>query len=399
MPPIRRYQGRDALGRLAPVLAQRALVPAPLFFMEPDYLASGSEGPSPGALVAYQDEEPVAFMPFAMRRGLLPYRIGAVTVARLPYRQLRLMGYHGLGNDHRTLLDEFFKYLTQALRSSYDVVTLSELPRHDPLAEYLLNPPSSVARSFQVVNRVMDSYRTAVGGSFESYLRGQFSSKTRNTLRRKLRQLNDAAGGEVRMRVFTAAEEVPFFLRDAEQVARNTYQWRLGYDVVSATPRLRKKLTHLARSRRLRGYILYAREAPQAYCLGLLHQRKLVQEIIGYDERFAKSSPGTLLLYRILEDLFESKVADELDYGAGFAEYKQMFATSNPMVVYSKMYLNETYPRFLWGLDSSLRWVVANSKPWVARLRRRFLRSPSPEPAITSGHELKTTAPEKVSVT
>ncbi|MBX6311519.1 MAG: GNAT family N-acetyltransferase [Isosphaeraceae bacterium] len=368
---VRCHEGRDAVGDLTAPLAAAGLLPMPILAMDPEYLATGLEGDHPAALVAYDEACPVAYLPFLIRRGRFPIRLGPLALGRLPYRQLRLFGYRGHGDDHRVILDLFFDRLIRDYGCRYDVALVSEWPIDDPLADYLSQAPWPAGRSLRVESRVLDSYRVAIAGTFEGYWQRRFTTKTRNTIRRKLRKLDDSAAGQVSTRVYTTADQVEEFLRDAESVARRSYQWRRGYEVLRASPAEHRRLAHLAQRGQWRGYILFVRDAPCAYCQGTVYARKFDYEIPGYDERFERLNPGTVLLYKILEDLFASGVADELDFGAGPAEYKRLFATSNPMVLYANLYPNRAYARLLRGLDAGCRWLAATGKAWGVRLRRR----------------------------
>jgi CelD/BcsL family acetyltransferase involved in cellulose biosynthesis len=365
---VRLHDGADALRGLAGSLATAGLLPAPSLAMDPEYLAAGLEGDHPSALVAYDAGRPVAYLPFLIRRGTLPLRVGPATLVRMPYRQLRLFGYRGAMEDPRGALDPLFSELMRRFGRRFDIAMASELADDDPLAAYLSKPPGPVAGVLRVEHKVLDSYRVAVAGTFEDYWRSRFSAKTRNTILRKLRLLENEAPGRVDFRIYTEACQVDAFLRSAEEVARRSYQWRRGYHVVKETGRERRRLEHLARRGQWRGYLLFVRDEPCAYCLGTVYGRKFDYDVPGYDERMARLSPGTVLLYRILEDLFASGMADELDFGAGPAEYKRLFATSNPSVVYLSLYPPRAYPCLLKAMETGCRRLAAVGKTWTGRV-------------------------------
>jgi hypothetical protein len=54
------------------------------------HLAEAFEGDEPTALVGYDAERPVAYMPFSIRPGRFHFRVRNSTLLRFPYRQLRL---------------------------------------------------------------------------------------------------------------------------------------------------------------------------------------------------------------------------------------------------------------------------------------------------------------------
>jgi CelD/BcsL family acetyltransferase involved in cellulose biosynthesis len=368
---IRCHEGPQAVGELTPLLAAEGLLPPPMIAMDPAYLAAGLEGDNPAILVAYRGERPVAFMPFAVRRAKFAYRLGPLKLAKLPYRQLRLMGCVAIDPNEVAVFDALMKYISGALRRRYDVAFAAELPADDPFAVYLSQPPSWLLREMAIERREMDSYRIRIEGAFEGYLQGRFSGKTRKKLRRKAEEFEQSVQGQVSVRSYTGVDDVASFLRDAESVARHTYQVRRGFETVADTPAMRRKLEHFARRGVLCCYILFGGDSPYAFQYGFIDRRRYQCETTGYDERASAFSPGTVLLYRILEDLFAGGLVDELDFGAGPGEYKRMFATTNSSVVYADMYLKRPYSRLLRGLDRGSKRLSAALKTWVGRWQNR----------------------------
>lgn len=76
-----------------------------------------------------------------------------------------------------------------------------------------------------------------------------------------------------------------------------------------------------------RGYLLKLNGQAIAFAWCRHREGRLIYEIIGYLPQYAEYSPGTVLLYLILEDLFSLKKYEALDFGVGEAQYKSMFAT------------------------------------------------------------------------
>jgi hypothetical protein len=63
-------------------------------------------------------------------------------------------------------------------------------------------------------------------GTFDEYLK-RFSSKSRSTLRRKVRKFAKLCGGEPTWRTYRTPKEMEEFYRLAREVSRRTYQERL----------------------------------------------------------------------------------------------------------------------------------------------------------------------------
>src|SRR4051812_39085339 len=88
-----RYTGSEALRKLSAPLRAAGLLPAPIIEMDPEFLSEGFEGKEPGALVAYRDDRPVAYLPYILRSIKFRVLFGPTRFGRFPCRQLVLYGY------------------------------------------------------------------------------------------------------------------------------------------------------------------------------------------------------------------------------------------------------------------------------------------------------------------
>ena len=90
-------------------------------------------------------------------------------------------------------------------------------------------PPLHVHQ--QAICYVTNQYRhftvDVVRGGFNDYLATNFSSKTRATLRRKLRQFESHCGGVIDFRSYATPDEIVEFLSLASIVSAKSYQERL----------------------------------------------------------------------------------------------------------------------------------------------------------------------------
>lgn len=76
----------------------------------------------------------------------------------------------------------------------------------------------------------------------------------------------------------------------------------------------------------LRSFVLMVGAEPAAFALCYQGGGALVYDQIGYNRRWARHSPGTLLLHRLIERLYEHECPACLDFGEGDAEYKRNLA-------------------------------------------------------------------------
>ena len=148
-----------------------------------------------------------------------------------------------------------------------------------------------------------------------------FKSKTRSTLRRKLRQF-----GECRLERISQPEQVAHFLEQAQQVSRNTWQYEMLGERIQNDYAELAQFTLLATEGSLRSYLLWKDDEPLSFLYATQHNGVLNYEEVGYDRRFRKQAPGQMLLMKVLEELYDDDPPRVFDFGGGDAEYKRIFS-------------------------------------------------------------------------
>lgn len=371
---IVRHAGCDALRKLACPLRSVGLLPAPVIEMEPEFLAEGFGGKDPFALVAYRGGQPVAYLPCVLRRINIP--VGPTGLGRFPCRQLVLYGYASKDEDATSILDVLLNRLLED-HGGWHVAQVFDLAVDIPLAERV----SRILQSdpgHRAVGRVFDTLQIDLSETFEQYLADRFTKKTRYNLKREVRLLEEAESGRVVTKVYTSPDEVGDFLRNAQQIARRTYQWRLGFYTIDASPYFSGRLECTARHEKMRSYILFIRDVPAAYCLGTIRWGEFSYDVVGYDPKFARLNPGKVLLYNILKDLHAQRVVGRVDFGRGITDYKQLFANASRQMLDASFYAPGIYPHVLRMLsaaaDSGYQWLRPLIKPLMPYIKHKFQR-------------------------
>ncbi len=150
---------------------------------------------------------------------------------------------------------------------------------------------------------------------------GQFSKKTLQTFRRKLKKF-----GETKLERITNEADVPRFLESAHQISLETWQTRqLGLRVRNNAEEL-ELLTTLARHGLLRSYLWSTNGEPVAFTIGNQDRGCFHYEEVGYKTQYARFSPGQMMLVAMLDDLLQHDRPEWFDFGGGDADYKQQFA-------------------------------------------------------------------------
>ncbi|MCA1560509.1 MAG: GNAT family N-acetyltransferase [Acidobacteria bacterium] len=179
-------------------------------------------------------------------------------------------------------------------------------------------------RNLRYVPAVMPRYYVALEGSFQQYLASNFQAKTRKNVLRSVRKMRE--GGAV-FRVYLSAEEMESFLDHALKISELTYQTRMLGVGLPASEEFRETVLNLARQGLARGYLLYVGEQPAAFAYCTCEDSNIYYSTIGYDPQHAGLSPGTVLLYHILEHVFRERRFQWFDFGIGEAQYKSVFGS------------------------------------------------------------------------
>jgi len=175
---------------------------------------------------------------------------------------------------------------------------------------------------YYVPNRRINYY-IDLQQTFAAYLDG-FSAKTRNTLKRRTRQISQT----MEFRCFRTADEVLDFHQAARQVAPKTYQERLFAGAIPDSPEFVAKMQAAAERDGFRGFTLSLNGRPVSYLYLPIENGVVVYGYLGYDPEFAKLSVGTALLYLALEKVFSENAHRYFDFTYGVGQTKRMFGRS-----------------------------------------------------------------------
>lgn len=165
-----------------------------------------------------------------------------------------------------------------------------------------------------------------MGPGFDGYM-AQFSSKTRATLKRKMRKLAEADGGALDIRSYHRPEQLNAFFAAALPLSETTYQARLLDAGLPGHADFRAEAGALARADNLRAYILFFQGKPVAYLYLPIVDDVLIYAYLGYDQGQAQLSPGTVLQMHALEQLFAEARFRYFDFTEGDGAHKALFGT------------------------------------------------------------------------
>lgn len=169
-------------------------------------------------------------------------------------------------------------------------------------------------------------YYVELTGDFDHYLK-KFSAKNRQNLSRSVRRFIERDPGKNGCEIFATPAEISRFHAEAVGISQETYQTKLLDSGLPATQEFLSYMIGLAEQGNARGYLLRDGERAIAFAWCRRKGETMVYDTIGYLPECANLSPGTVLLYLILENVFQQGKSKIFDFGPGEAQYKSMFAT------------------------------------------------------------------------
>ncbi|MFM9965922.1 MAG: GNAT family N-acetyltransferase [Planctomycetaceae bacterium] len=267
-------------------------------------------------------------------RGNEIVALGILAAKRLTMRQaggfgprIGLHGYRLVGNrllgqaDERLTRRMLAECATFARKQHATFLLIEDLERNDPLfaaAESLAREGFKLFSPTGIQERLKIEFPPTPSDYW-----AKFSSKTRNTFKRKQKKI-----GTTRLIRITEPGQIAEFLETAHVISQRTWQSeQLGLRIHNNATELRF-FTFLAAQQSLRSYLLFVDEQPAAFLFGTQHQGLFSYEEVGYSREFADRSPGQVLLLQVLEDLLKDNPPRVFDFGGGAADYKQLFATT-----------------------------------------------------------------------
>ena len=143
--------------------------------------------------------------------------------------------------------------------------------------------------------------------------------------------------------------------------------------------------TILAARGLLRSYLLRVAGEPCAFVIGYQWQSEFHYIRIAYDPKFAKLSPGTALLYLLLEELCAENRVALVSLGAGDFGYKAQFGNVHVEIGDVWLLRRTLRNRILRQAHGRFRDAVVAAREWVRARKARSAggaaEAPAPKPA------------------
>lgn len=341
----------------------------------------------PHVLVAHRKGTPIAMLVGRVEKTCLSFALGYLKV-RLDARLLYFVAGAFRGESSPDICRLFVNRICRDLSSgSADAAYLNSLELESTLYKEARSWPRFLMRdhfcSAQWHYRAQS--HSAPGGFF-----GSLSPKHRKTLKWQEKRLLKDFESAVVIKCYRDVSELDLAMEAVETVAKAAYQRGLGVGF-SQTPNALDRLRWVSQNGWLRVYVLYIQGVPGAFWIGDRNSTTFYSDYMGYDQRFARYSPGMFLITRVLQDLSTTDPGlTEIDFGPGHAQYKDVLGTIRireaPVYIFAPSLagFRLLFVRSVVGaIDASMKYVLQRLG-LLGTLKKRWrdrVRPPNAKPA------------------
>jgi CelD/BcsL family acetyltransferase involved in cellulose biosynthesis len=270
------------------------------------------------------NEQIAGFVPLILDNFNLKFDVYAYTIFRIPLKAVFILGSEPIFPENETLYVSFINAIWEKFpeyKSIYMDNVLSDSFFYETACNYkdlqkraIIHIPDGL-RAFHLVNLPL---------TFDEYL-SNFKNKKRYNLKRQVKTLRQYGEGRLELVRIVSTEQVQEFIDGAVTVAKKSWQHSRIGPRIENSQQWKDKLHDMAKRSILRSYLLKCNEIPCAFVYGYQYRDVYHYAEIAYDESYAKYSPGTVLLYLLMEDLTSVNAVDIVNFGIGDALYKQEF--------------------------------------------------------------------------
>lgn len=214
------------------------------------------------------------------------------------------------------------------------------------------------------VDDIYSHYYVETRANFQQYLELR-NKKTVSTLKRKVRKVEATNGSAPIMREYASSQEMDTFFEVALPVSQKSYQHRLIGQGLPANSAFRTKVKAKAGNGEMLAYTLHVAGQAVAYNLCPVYSgTRVLYDYTGFDPHFAQYSPGAVLQFKIIENLFGRSGLDYYDLCTGEGAHKELFATGSIRCanIYVFRWFSRHLPLFL------VRWMVRRVVVVLTRL-------------------------------
>jgi CelD/BcsL family acetyltransferase involved in cellulose biosynthesis len=269
----------------------------------------------------------VGVCPIVFWKLSIPFQIRKRRLGSIELKSATVSGGEPLVNQDPALFRLLFDGIMDHL-SWCDCVFFPSLPVESFTTTYLYSRENHSRKCFvdprRLEGREWVYLELEPGDSLASFLEGK-QKRTRNTLKRRVRKLREHGAGALECQRVEREDEIDAFYAAALSVAERSWQFHNLGRCLEETALYRDNLKSLARLGCLRAYLLKCGGKACAFVIGCQRGDVLQFEQTAYAADYGAFSPGTVLYYLLLEDLYQHRRPSLVNHGVGITPHKRLF--------------------------------------------------------------------------
>ena len=267
-------------------------------------------------LTCRADGARAGMIPFKQSRRRVRLAIGMWRIGSVAATVLNLCDFEfpvRRGTDRFAMLAEASALIRRNVPCDLLVAENCAVPKPDAASGEAARPGRRM-----LVSNLQRTYMLVMPESFERYL-SSLRPKSRGNLRRQVSKLEAAAGNALALRRYSQPEAMDELIAHVAVIWNKSWHSKFG-----GAPPAAAFLKGLARAGWVRSYVLFARQEPVAFVVGYQYKGRYYYESTAYDPGWQQYSPGAVLTWLMLEDLFSRDRPSVVDFGFGYNQYKEV---------------------------------------------------------------------------
>jgi hypothetical protein len=282
-----------------------AIVQSPMVF---DYLAVTQDEKDLALLIVYDSSGSiVGVIPAHATETTLELNVGRHCLGKFRIRSTVILGGWPSMPSNAVLCDRVLAMLEKRFPES-QAIRINALPTSSPLWQHVRKSGTVHKRYHAYVpDGPRGCHTSPLPDTFEQYL-AKYSRKRRFNLRRQVKLLRNHGGGLLELKRVDSRDDLPYLFKALEAVMGPYALRRSNYH---------KTAEMLASKGLLLCYVLVCGHRPCAIACGSRRHSKYLLDRTAFSPEFQEFSPGTSLLYLLVEDLLCNRLAKHIDFGFG----------------------------------------------------------------------------------
>ncbi|HVJ88475.1 MAG TPA: GNAT family N-acetyltransferase [Labilithrix sp.] len=313
--------------------ALRTSLPAPRLEHQRGWLEGEARTKEGMMVVTLGDQGEVrAMAPFLLKKWKLQCRLGYKSVVAFPMLMARLCGDALLAPDGDMALQESLMEAVAKSTVPYQTIFIESLPLESSLRK-LIDTSPVIQKHFWPYFPAPPAKHWSIKlpKTFAEY-NSSLGSEQRRQFRQREKKLTAATNAPIKVQRVMGADDVASYIREVSAVSKLSWQGRkLGQQIDIDSPAA-KRIEEFAKKGWLRGYLLRTTSPKSevlAFVVGFQSDGVYYYDTIGYDPQWSSFSPGNLVLYKLIEDLYAHDPVSAVDLGGGDNLYKRIFGNDS----------------------------------------------------------------------